>query len=233
MKETMPAAPALVRGVVFDLNGTLVDDICFHRGAWHALAKELGLAMDEARFQSFNGLKNVDIMPRLLGRDVTAEEVARLGERKEAAYRAMYRPHLALVPGALALLSRLRAASVPVAIASSAPPENRAMVIDGLGLDAYVEVVVAAEHLPGKPAPDVFLEAARQLGVTPTDCLAFEDAANGVRAAASAGMLVGAVTTNNPAEVLLEAGAAFAVADFTLLPSEIDARLPRAALRPG
>jgi beta-phosphoglucomutase family hydrolase len=223
---------ALVRGVVFDMNGTLIDDIRFHRDAWQALAEELGLPMDEERFQSFNGLKNIDIMPKLLGRDVTEEEAARLGEQKEAAYRAMYRPHLALVPGALALLSRLKAASVPVAIASSAPPENRAMVIDGLGLDAYVAVVVAAEHLPGKPAPDVFLEAARQLGVAPTDCLAFEDAANGVRAAAAAGMLVGAITTNNPAEVLLEAGAAFAVADFTQLPPEIDARLPQAARGP-
>ncbi|HWO24692.1 MAG TPA: HAD-IA family hydrolase [Kofleriaceae bacterium] len=228
----MLAAPALVRGVVFDLNGTLVDDIRFHRDAWYALAEELGLAMDEARFQSFNGLKNADIMPKLLGRDATAEETARLGECKEAAYRAMYRPHLALMPGALALLSRLRAAKVPIAIASSAPPENRAMVIDGLALGAYVDVVVAAEHLPGKPAPDVFLEAARQLGVAPADCLAFEDAANGVRAAAAAGMLVGAVTTNNPAHVLLEAGAVFTVADFTMLPPEIDARLPHAALRP-
>jgi beta-phosphoglucomutase-like phosphatase (HAD superfamily) len=100
------------------------------------------------------------------------------------------------------------------------------MVIDGLGLSAYVSVVVAAEHLPGKPAPDVFLEAARQLGVPPADCLAFEDAANGVRSAASAGMLVVAVTSNNPADVLLAAGASFAIADFTALPPEIDARLP-------
>ena len=229
----MPAAPSPVRGVVFDLNGTLVDDIRFHRDAWYALAEELGLPMDEAQFQSFNGLKNADIIPKLLGREVSAEEAAQIGERKEAAYRERYRPHLALVPGALELLTRLRAARVPVAIASSAPPENRALVLDGLDLGAYVATVVAAEHLPGKPAPDVFLEAARQLGVAPADCLAFEDAANGVRAAAAAGMLVGAVTTNNPAEALLAAGAAFAIPDFTALPPEIDARLPPSPARPG
>lgn len=215
------------RGVVFDLNGTLVDDIRFHFDAWRALAEEVGQPMDELRFQSFNGLKNVDIFPKFLGREVTEEEIATLGERKERAYRAMYRPHLALVTGAHDLLERLHASSVPVAIASSAPPANREMVIDGLGLDAFVRVVVAAEHLPGKPAPDVFLEAARQLGVDPRDCLAFEDAENGVRAAVAAGMCVGAITTNNTSEKLLSAGAHFAAPDFTALPPNVAARLPR------
>lgn len=223
----MTDAPGPIRGVVFDMNGTLVDDIKFHFIAWQALAEELGQAMDEERFQSFNGLKNADIFPKLLGREVTAEELERLGEQKERRYRELYAPHLALVAGGLALLQRLRAAKIPVAIASSAPPGNRAMVIDGLGLGAYVDVVVAAEHLPGKPAPDVFLEAARQLGVPAADCLAFEDAVNGVRSAASAGMTVVAITTNNTAETLIGAGAAFAAADFASLPPEIEARLKR------
>ncbi|AKU98035.1 Beta-phosphoglucomutase [Labilithrix luteola] len=215
------------RGAVFDLNGTLVDDIRFHFDAWRDLAKKLGHDMDEVLFQSFNGLKNEDIFPRLLGRSVSAEEIATLGEEKEIAYRAMYRPHLAPVAGALALLDRLHAGGVRLAVASSAPPANRAMVLEGLELLERFDVVVAAEHLPGKPAPHVFLEAARRLEIAPEECVAFEDAANGVRSAVSAGMFVVGITTNNPARTLLDAGARYAVTDFTALPEELERRLPR------
>jgi beta-phosphoglucomutase len=221
---TQTSAP--IRGVVFDMNGTLIDDIPFHFEAWRSLASELGVLLTDEMFQSFNGLKNEDILPKLVGPAVSPERVAQLIEQKEETYRQLYRPHLRLMPGVRELLAKLKAAAVPIAIASSAPPENRAMVIDGLALRDYLTVVVAAEGLPGKPAPDVFLAAARQLGVDPAECLAFEDAVSGVQAAARAGMLVGAVTTNNSAETLLAAGAAFAIADFTSIPAEIAARLP-------
>ncbi len=214
------------QGVVFDMNGTLVDDIPYHFEAWRLLGEELGVVLSDEDLQSFNGLKNEDILPKLVGPGVSKERGAQLIERKEQMYRASYLPHLALVDGARELLARLRSGSVRVAIASSAPPENRAMVIDGLNLRDSIDVVVAAEHLPGKPAPDVFLEAARLLGVAPADCLAFEDAVSGVQAAVGAGMVVGAVTTNNPEKTLIEAGAAFAIRDFTGLPPDVLDRLP-------
>lgn len=213
------------QGVVFDMNGTIVDDIPFHFDAWRTLAEELGVVLDDATLQSFNGLKNEDILAKLAGPSLTPERAAQLIEKKETTYRALYRPHLALVPGARELFERLKAASIPVAFASSAPPENRAMLIDGLALADYVRVVVATEHLPGKPEPHAFLEAARQIGVEPAACLAFEDAVSGVVAAARAGMLVGAVTTNNPAQTLLAAGASFAVKDFTEIPANVVSRL--------
>lgn len=214
-----------LRGAVFDLNGTLIDDIRFHFEAWRDLAKKHGQDMTEALFQSWNGLKNEDIFPKFLGRPVTPEELASLSEEKESAYRALYRPHLAPVRGAIELLERLHGQGVRLAVASSAPPANRAMALEGLGLLPRFDVVVEAEHLPGKPLPHVFLEAARRLGVEPSACVAFEDAENGVRSAVAAGMTVVAVTTNNTAEVLQAAGARYAIADFTTLPAEIEARL--------
>jgi HAD superfamily hydrolase (TIGR01509 family) len=217
----------LARAAVFDLNGTLVDDIGYHFTAWRELgAQLLGRALDDATLQSLNGLKNEDIIPSLLGRPASPEEFERLTTFKEERYRAIFRPRLAPLRGAEELLSRLHAAGVRLAIASSAPPANRDMVIDGLAWRARFDVVVEAEHLPGKPAPDVFLEAARRVDVPPAECIVFEDAVNGVRSGVAAGMTVIAITTTVPAETLLGAGALYAAPDFASLPDEVLAMLP-------
>ena len=217
----------MIRGVVFDLDGTLVDNISFHFDAFRAQATRLGLVMDEATFQSFNGLKNTDIFPRFLGRSLTLQEIAALSDEKEETYRTLYRPKLTPHRGAPALLERLRAAGVKLAVASSAPPANRTMVLSGLGWDAHFDAVVASEGLRGKPAPDVFLAAAERLGVAPDACIAFEDAVNGIESAVAAGMIVVGVTTNVPAATLSAAGARFTIADFESLPADLDALLPR------
>ncbi len=214
-----------IRGVIFDLNGTLVDDIAFHYEAWRELAASLELPLDEATFQSFNGLKNEDIFPRLLGRPVLREELERLSTQKEERYRALFRPHMVPLRGAEGLLARLRAVGVRLALASSSPPGNRDMVLDGLRWRALFDAIVEAEHLPGKPAPDVFLEAARRLGLSPAECLVFEDAVNGVRAAVAAGMPVVGITTTVPRATLLAAGAGDTAPDFASLPERVHARL--------
>jgi len=216
-----------IEGVVFDLDGTLVDNIAFHFEAFRALASRLGLAtMDEATFQSFNGLKNEDIFPRFLGRELTSAEISALSDEKEATYRALYAPKLVPHRGATELLDRLCAAGVKLAVASSAPPANRSMVLDGLAWSSRFDAVVASEGLRGKPAPDIFLAAAERIGVAPGACVAFEDAANGIQAAAAAGMLVVGITTNVPAATLVAAGARFTAPDFLSLPAELEAMLP-------
>jgi beta-phosphoglucomutase len=137
-----------------------------------------------------------------------------------------YGPHLAPMPGLSAFLDRLDAAGVRLAVATAAPRGNRDLVLGGLDLSRRFEVVVGTEEVTrGKPAPDLFLAAARRLGVEGARCLAFEDAVNGVRAARAAGMVAVGVLTAEPAEALTAAGAAYLVADYAALPPALEALL--------
>lgn len=124
-----------------------------------------------------------------------------------------------VLAGLDAFLDRLAARGIAVAIATAAPAPNRQLVLERSGLAARVAVIVGAEQVKrGKPAPDLFLEAARQLGAQPSATLVFEDAVLGVQAGRAAGMTVCGVTTGEPSEVLLAAGANFTIRDFTELP---------------
>jgi beta-phosphoglucomutase family hydrolase len=209
---------------IFDLDGTLVDNMRFHVQAWVSMSRGLGIEAPAERFErEFNGKRNEEIFPALLGRPVPPEELARLAEQKESHYRELYAPHLAPLRGARELLSRLRGAGLGLAVATAAPRANRAFVLDGLELRPFFSHVVGAEDVTrGKPAPDIFLAAARALEVEPAACVVFEDAVNGVRAARAAGMLAVGVTTLTPAEVLREAGAHWVIRDFTLLPEDFE-----------
>jgi beta-phosphoglucomutase len=213
------------RAAVFDLDGTLVDNMRYHGDAWLALARRLGSDATRDDFERrWAGKKPEEILRILLGRPPAPEETERLAEEKEQAYRAAYRPRVSPVPGLLPFLNRLQDAGVRLAVATAAPRENREMVLAALGIVGRFEAVAGPEgsHVRGKPAPDIYLAGARALDLPPAACLAFEDAVNGVLSARGAGMpVVGVLTSASPAE-LAEAGARFCLRDYTALPPELE-----------
>ncbi len=213
--------PGRRSGAVFDLDGTLVDNMRFHGEAWEGLARRLGSTATRARFErAWAGKKSEEILSLLLGRPLRGEELARLSEEKESAYRAAYGPRVAPVPGLHAFLQRLRHAGYRLALATAAPAENRDLVLAGLGLAGSFEAVAGPEHAArGKPFPDLFLAAARLLGLAPEACVAFEDAANGIRAAGGGGWGGGGGPPGGPGAGGGGGGARFAAPDFAALPA--------------
>jgi HAD superfamily hydrolase (TIGR01509 family) len=193
------------RGVVFDLDGTLVDNMPLHAEAFALFAARHGLPpltpADRARL---DGKRNSEIFPELFKRPLTREEVLTFEDEKESCYRELSRGRLSLVRGCERLLGRLEALRIPAVIATSAPADNVAHTLGELGLERFVARTVRADQVPhGKPAPDVFLAASALLGVEPAACLAFEDAPMGIAAARAAGMRCVGVTTSFRADVLL------------------------------
>jgi beta-phosphoglucomutase family hydrolase len=207
-----------VRGVVFDLDGTIVANMELHARAFAAFADRHGLApLDERARARLDGKRNSDIFPDLFGRVLPAHELTAFAEEKEELYRELSRGRLTPAPGLERLLRRLAARGIPCAVATSGPAENVRHTLAEAGLTARLAVIVRGDEVPrGKPHPDIFLAAAQRIGVFPASCLAFEDSPAGVAAARAAGMACVALTTSFGAAAFRAAGAAADefVADF-------------------
>ncbi len=177
-----------VQAVIWDLDGVVIDSEEDHKKAWQRLAHETGKEFGDEQFAVTFGMRNDAIIPIVWG-PVSAEELQQLADRKETYYRDYVRATAAFLPGAQELMSALHDAGYPQALGSSAPIENIELVKEVLGLGRYIEAFVSGETVPhGKPAPDIFLKAAKEIEVEPVHCLVIEDAVAGVAAARAGGM---------------------------------------------
>jgi beta-phosphoglucomutase len=182
-------------GVIFDMDGVLVDTGWAHRQAWYDLAQKEGLVMSDEFFRRTFGMQNAAIVP-MLRPGISQEDMERLSDWKEQRYRDLMCEHVELATGAGALLADLKRHGFRLAIGSSAPPENLDVFWGRLGLGEIFDARVTKEEITeSKPAPQTFLKAAEKLGLAPACCAVVEDAVQGVQAARAAGMPVVAVTT--------------------------------------
>lgn len=202
-------------GVIWDMDGVLVDTGDLHYLSWVKALSEVGMSINEKLFRETFGMNNAGIISILVEGEPDPEFVNQLGERKELLFREMVKGQVQPLPGVRSWLERLQADNksesedgpyiVRSAIASSGPQANIEALIGELGIDDYFYAIVSGANMPGKPDPGVFLEAARQLEIKPEHCVVVEDAVAGVEGAKRAGMKCVAVTTTNPADALSQA----------------------------
>jgi beta-phosphoglucomutase len=191
---------------IFDMDGTIVDNMAFHTDSWLAFFARRGKTYDpDAFFRETAGAQGREILRERLGADIPEDEIAVLAQEKDVLYREMYGPHRSPIQGFEDFVTAARAQGVKLAVATSAPPANIVFTLDELDLRRHFDTVVgAADVARGKPHPDVFLKAAEKLGVDPRDCIVFEDAPMGVEAARRAGMKAVVITTTLPADAFRE-----------------------------
>ncbi len=197
--------PNSLHAVIWDLDGVIIDSAEAHRQAWQRLAQEEGIQLSDTDFWATFGKRNDDIIPVIWGPQ-PLERVQALANRKEAYFRELISKTAAPLPGSIELLRGLHEAGFLQALASSAPIENIQLISEVLGLRQYLTALVSGETVArGKPAPDIFLKAAKELGIDPGQCLVIEDAVAGVQAAHAAGMRRIAVAGNRDIPGLREA----------------------------
>jgi beta-phosphoglucomutase len=179
-----------IRGVIFDLDGVLTDTSEFHYLGWQRLADEEGLPFDRQANEALRGVSRRDSLLLILGdRPTTEEQIQEMMARKNRHYQAYVEGVTPdnLLPGALELLEELRMAGIKIAIGSAS--KNARRVIERLGIAERVDAVSDGYSVEQqKPAPDLFLHAAAELGLLPEQCIVVEDAVSGIQAALAAGM---------------------------------------------
>jgi beta-phosphoglucomutase family hydrolase len=207
-----PSAPAILKGVlkiyimkafIFDLNGTMINDMPYHTKAWeHLLNNDLGGNFTWAEIKQQMYGKNPEVLVRMFGQDrFTMDEMNKLSYEKEKKYQQDYLPVLKLLPGLHDFLESAHQQGIPMAIGSAAIPFNIDFVLDNLNIRHYFKVIVSADDVVlSKPHPETFLKAAQLLNVPATDCLVFEDVPKGAEAAANAGMHAVIITTTHEPE---------------------------------
>ena len=206
---------AVKRAFIFDMDGTIVDNMAFHTQSWITFFERRGRAIDaDEFFRTTAGRQGKEIIRSHMGEDLDDDEVATLNHEKEAVYRELYAPHLKSVAGFDDLIAQARAQGIALAVGTAAPTANVEFTLDGLDLRRHFETIVGANDVArGKPHPDVFIEAARRCGARPEDCIVFEDAPLGVEAARRAGMRVVVITTTLPREAFAEFDNVIAIVD--------------------
>jgi beta-phosphoglucomutase len=186
------------RAFVFDLNGTMINDMEYHSIAWFNILNndlKAGLSREEVKGHMYG--KNEELLDRIFGKGhFTPAEVEAISRKKETDYQEAFRPHLRLIDGLQQLLEKASRQGILMAIGSAAIPFNIDFVLDNLDIRRYFPVIVSAnEVVISKPDPETFLKAAEGLGVAPDECVVFEDAPKGVEAAQRAGMKCIVLTT--------------------------------------
>jgi beta-phosphoglucomutase len=186
---------------LFDLNGTMIDDMEYHLEVWYdVIVNDLGakLTREEVKLQLYG--KSQEVLMRIFGEQkFSSEQLDKICIEKERKYQRLYRPHLDLLPGLFLFLEQSYERKIKMAIGSAAIPFNIDFVLDNLKIRHYFAAVVSADDVvKSKPDPETFLKAADMLGVDPSSCIVFEDAPKGVEAALNAGMKAVVITTMHP-----------------------------------
>ena len=204
----------MIKAIIFDLDGTIVDNMKIHQKAFLEFLNSKGVPITLKDYVTkYQGRSNKENFPSIFGRKLSKGEITLFTDEKEGLYRRMY-TDVKPVTGFFDILREAKRLDLKVALATSAPKQNRDYILEKLGLKNSFDVIVGDEDVErGKPEPEIYLKAAEKLGVEPKHCLVFEDSIPGIQSAKRAGLRVIALSTTHQAKDLTEA--AYIINDFS------------------
>lgn len=195
------------QAVIFDLDGTLIDNNAYHIEAFRVFYNKIGkpFTIEEYK-QHINGRVNREIFNYVFNTTLSPEKIEEYTNEKESLYRELYASHIKPIMGLVEFLNELEAAKVPKAVATSGIEPNINFMFEHVPIKNYFFSVIDSTQIThGKPHPEIFLKAAISVNAIPSECVAFEDSLAGIQSAKAAGMKVVALTTTHTANDLKDA----------------------------
>lgn len=184
-------------GILWDLDGTLIDTKESHVRAWGSIFKKRGFHLDTKILDLNFGRTNEVIVPLLLGFIPDDKLLTSIINEKEEEYRRIAPSQSSLIPGVETWLITADTHNIKQAIASSSPIANIDLMLNSFKIDRYFGAIISGTTLPAKPEPDIFIKAAEEIGCKTENCLVIEDSVAGVEGAKNAGMKCLAVATSH------------------------------------
>ncbi len=203
-----------ISGVIFDMDGVLIDSYLLHKRALELTAKEYGFSVSEEEFISIFGKTSYEGMKSLpYCNDWSFEKITEFNDKQDAKFRELFKESPQYVLGAIDFARKALFSGLSLAIGTSAPKENAQVFLDSINFVGLFSSVVTGDDVKkGKPDPEIYLKCSEQLGISPADCLVFEDSLMGIESAKAAGMTVIALSTTHKKEELKSAD--FVVRNF-------------------
>src|ERR1700722_1896970 len=167
--------PLDIKAAIFDMDGTMIDNSAFHILAFKEFFRRHGKLMtDKEVKEKCIGKKNDQLFSQFFDKQLSKEEIKQFGDEKEAIYRELYASEIKEVAGLKDLLNKFLKKGIKLAIATTAPKENRQFALDNLVLAHFFTVIIGDEEIKhGKPHPEAYIKAAEKLRVNPNECIAF------------------------------------------------------------
>jgi len=219
----------LNRGVIFDMDGVIINSNPYHKIAWTNFLSRKNVVVDDSVFKELIfGTTGVEAISELLNGDYSKKELDDFSNEIDAEYRDIIRnsKNIEPVDGLLQFIQSISNEGYKIALATSAPPENVDLILRKFQILDYFDLIVDKNQVvEGKPNPEVYQKAVQGLGLPKENCIVFEDSFSGIVSARDAGLMVVGVTTSHANSELIKVGATLCINDFSEITLEDIKRL--------
>tara|TARA_B100002019_G_scaffold219193_1_gene191819 strand:- start:48 stop:689 length:642 start_codon:yes stop_codon:yes gene_type:complete len=205
----------MIKGVIFDMDGTIVDSLPYHHEAWRIFFEENKIEDFSEKLKKYKGGGTLDLMKAVYGDIYSLEELKKMSDDKEVIFREIYKGNIFPIYGFIEFLEELKSKNILVGLASNAIKLNVDLTLMELGIyDQFNSIISGDEVNYGKPNPEMFNKTVNNFNINKANCLIFEDSLEGVQAANNADIKVIGVTSSNSSDILKNAGCIESIEDY-------------------